>query len=192
MIAKRCGVFRSHLGTNALASTFLRAIARIGRALRIDLVCCPLCITCTMDGGTTSDCKFKQLALKAAADLRISDVLKRMQTQNKVFVHDAKSQFTVADNEQLLSAVRAGLGNEGCPTMKNFETYVETLNGYFLHGISGLDCKGKLNKTWVKHNAKTGKSLYTKFVSRERRPARTPPLKKAGLNNHLSNHHSCQ
>ena len=98
-----------------------------------------------------------------------------------MFVHDEKNHFSVAINERLLSAIRMELGNGADkPSMKNFQTYVEAMNAYFLHGISGNACKGKMHTQWVRNNAHQGKSLYTKFLRRERRPVRVP-TKKAGL-----------
>ena len=98
-----------------------------------------------------------------------------------MFVHDDKTHFTVVANEPLLSSMKTALENvPGKPSMNNFQTYIEAMNAFFLHGISGTDCKGKLHTQWVRNNANQGKGLYTKFLRRERRPVRTP-MKKAGL-----------
>ena len=102
-----------------------------------------------------------------------------------MFIHDDKNHFTVLINEKHLSAMKTAM--EDVPdklTLNNFQTYVEAMNAFFLHGISGLPCKGKMHMQWVKNNANQGKSLYTKFLRRERRPVRTP-MKKAGLNKPL-------
>ena len=98
-----------------------------------------------------------------------------------MFIHDDKNHFTVLINEKHLSAMKTAMGNvPDKPTIKHFQSYVEAMNAFFLHGISGLPCKGKMHMQWVKNNANQGKCLYTKFLRRERRPVRTP-MKKAGL-----------
>ena len=136
------------------------------------------------DSGVSSDCAsvdWAHLAGETAKGINNTDLLKLMMTQKRVFVHDEKNHFTVAANETLLSSMKIALDDvPGKPSMKHFQTYVEAMNTFFLCGLSGTDCKGKLHTQWVRNNAYQGKSLYTKFLRKERRPVRTP-MKKAGL-----------
>ena len=66
-----------------------------------------------------------------------------------MFIHDDKNHFTVVINEKLLSAMKTAMEDvPDKPTLKNFQTYVEAMNAFFLHGISGLPCKGKQHMQW--------------------------------------------
>ena len=129
------------------------------------------------------------LAHETAKGINNTDLMKLMMTQKKVFVHDDKTHFTVVANETILSSMKTALENvPGKPSMGNSQTYVEAMNAFFLHGISGTDCKGTLHTQWVRNNAKQGKTLYTKMLRKDRWPVRTP-MKKAGLKNRRSHHH---